>query len=66
MTKLKEMMKNKRLYFDGGFGTVIQSMGLMKGEAPELWNLSHPDEVTAVHKAYIEAGSNIITANTEN
>lgn len=64
MKELREIIKSKRLYFDGGFGTVIQSMGLAKGEAPELWNLSHPDKVCDVHRAYIEAGSNIITSNT--
>ena len=39
-------------------------MGLKSGEAPETWNITHPDEVTGVHRAYIEAGSNIITTNT--
>lgn len=64
MKNLREIIKSKRLYFDGGFGTVVQSMGLKKGEAPEMWNISHPDKVTDVHRAYIEAGSNIITTNT--
>ncbi len=64
MKNLREIIKNKRLYFDGGFGTVVQSMGLEKGEAPEMWNISHPDMVSDVHRAYIQAGSNIITTNT--
>lgn len=64
MKYLREIIKKKRLYFDGGFGTVIQSMGLERGTAPEEWNITHPDKVTDVHRAYINAGSNIITANT--
>lgn len=64
MKDLREIIKNKRLYFDGGFGTVIQSMGLEKGIAPELWNILHPDKISDVHSAYIDAGSNIITTNT--
>lgn len=57
-------IKNKRYYFDGGTGTVLQSMGLPAGEAPESWNLSHPEKVTALHAAYLDAGANIIKTNT--
>lgn len=53
-----------RLYFDGGFGTMLQKMGLKGGEAPELWNTAHPDRIIALHKSYLSAGANIITANT--
>lgn len=64
MKDLRTAIRTKRLYFDGGFGTVIQSMGLEKGAPPEAWNTAHPDRIAAVHRAYIEAGSNIITTNT--
>ena len=64
MKDLRKEIKSKRLYFDGGFGTVLQNMGLKNGVAPENWNLTNPEKVTAVHKAYIDAGSNIITTNT--
>ena len=43
---------------------MLQSRGLRAGEASESWNLSHPEDVTAIHRAYIEAGSRVITANT--
>lgn len=58
------LMKKKRLYFDGGMGTLLQEKGLKAGEAPESWNISRPDDITAIHRAYIEAGSNIVTTNT--
>ena len=61
---MKDLIKSRRLYFDGGFGTVLQSMGLKPGTPPESWNLTDPDKVIALHKAYIDAGSNIITTNT--
>ncbi|MBR6726327.1 MAG: homocysteine S-methyltransferase family protein, partial [Clostridia bacterium] len=64
MKNLRDLIKSQRLYFDGGFGTVLQSMGLKAGTPPESWNLTDPDKVTALHKAYIDAGSNIITTNT--
>ncbi len=64
MKNIRKAITEKRLYFDGGFGSVLQSMGLAKGTAPELWNLTCPEKVTALHRAYIEAGSHILTTNT--
>ena len=61
---IREAIKEKRIYFDGGFGTLLQGMGLPAGVAPENWNLTNPDAVVSIHKAYIESGSNVITTNT--
>ena len=61
---IKELMKNKRLYFDGGTGTLLQEMGLKGGEPPELWNKTNPKKITALHEAYLKAGSDIISTNT--
>lgn len=61
---IKQRLKTERLYFDGGFGTMVQSRGLPPGTPPELWNLEHPEIIEDIHRAYAEAGSNIITANT--
>lgn len=62
--KLKELMKKERLYFDGGMGTLLQKNGLEAGELPETWNLTHKDILTQIHLDYLNAGANIITANT--
>lgn len=48
-------------YFDGGMGTMLN---LKAGELPELLNLSDPERIFAIHKAYAEAGCDIISANT--
>lgn len=48
-------------YFDGGMGTMLN---LKAGELPELLNLSDPERIFAIHKAYAEAGSDVISANT--
>ena len=61
---IRELLKKKRLYFDGGTGTLLQEMGLKGGEPPELWNITNPQKITALHKAYLDAGSDIITTNT--
>ena len=41
---------------DGGMGTQLQAAGLPVGQLPELWNLTEPEKVTAVHRRYVEAG----------
>ncbi len=64
MKHIKEELKTRRLYFDGGTGTVLQAMGLPAGTPPEVWNLTEPEKVIALHQAYIEAGCNIIKTNT--
>ena len=57
-------IKEKRLYFDGGTGTVLQGVGLPAGTPPEIWNIENPSKITELHKAYINAGANIIKTNT--
>jgi len=49
---------------DGGMGTLLQARGLKPGEIPEDWNVERPDDVTAIHRAYVEAGSQVVYANT--
>ncbi len=49
---------------DGGMGTLLQAAGLPAGELPERWNLTHADEVTAIHRAYFDAGANVVNTNT--
>jgi 5-methyltetrahydrofolate--homocysteine methyltransferase len=51
-------------FFDGSMGTMLQSAGLKAGELPELLNITDREKVLAVHKAYAQAGSEYITANT--
>ena len=52
------------LFFDGAMGSMLLARGLMPGELPERLNLDRPEEITAIHKLYLEAGADIITANT--
>ena len=59
-----DFLKNNILLLDGGMGTLLQARGLAVGELPETWCLSHPDDVTAIHRAYFEAGSHVVSANT--
>ena len=52
------------VYLDGGLGSLLQARGLKTGELPELWNLTHPEVLKQIHREYIEAGADIISANT--
>ena len=62
--KLLELLQNKILYLDGGMGTLLQKRGLSAGELPERWNITHSDVIVDIHKAYLNAGSNVISTNT--
>ncbi|MBQ3136378.1 MAG: homocysteine S-methyltransferase family protein [Clostridia bacterium] len=61
---IREILNKERLYSDGGFGTLLQARGLEPGEKPENWNITHPDDITAIHLEYLNAGSDIISTNT--
>ena len=62
--KITEFLQNNTVFLDGGMGTLLQERGLLPGELPERWNLEHPDIVRSIHKAYFDAGSNIVNTNT--
>lgn len=57
-------LKENRVILDGGMGTLLQAAGLKPGEHPELWCITRPEIVTGIHRAYFEAGSNLVCTNT--
>ena len=61
---LREYLQQNIVILDGGMGTLLQARGLQPGEQPESWNITHPDEITAIHQAYYDSGSNIVNTNT--
>ena len=52
------------LLFDGAMGTQLQARGLAAGEVPELLCLTNPQEITQIHQAYVQSGSEVVTTNT--
>ena len=52
------------LLADGATGTNLFEMGLVSGEAPELWLEAHPDRVMALHQSFVDAGADIILTNS--
>jgi len=52
------------LLADGATGTNYFQMGLVSGDAPEMWNLEHPERVRSLHRRFIEAGADIVLTNS--
>lgn len=61
---LDRLATSETILADGAMGTMLQAAGLEKGHAPEEWNLTHPNKVLAVHRGYIDAGSELILTNS--
>jgi methionine synthase I (cobalamin-dependent) len=64
MNLLREWLDGGLLITDGAWGTELQARGLPPGTIPDAWNLTHPEQVEEVARAYAEAGSQIILTNT--
>jgi len=60
----ERMLAGAPIVLDGGLGTALMAKGLPRGMPPEAWNLERGDVVTAVHRAYVDAGSEAVHANT--
>jgi 5-methyltetrahydrofolate--homocysteine methyltransferase len=54
----------KPVIADGGMGTMLFSLGLQRGDSPELWNVNEPEKVASIHAGYADAGAKIILTNT--
>ncbi len=63
-TMIDELLRGGPVVTDGAWGTQLQARGLPSGDCPDEWNLSHPDQVEEVPRAYVEAGSQIVLTNT--
>jgi 5-methyltetrahydrofolate--homocysteine methyltransferase len=78
-TALAELLASRIVVLDGAWGTMIQNQGLTpadyRGERfadhprdvagdPDLLNLTRPDVVLAIHRAYLDAGADLTTTNT--
>lgn len=61
---IREEWKDRRLFFDGGMGSLLQEKGLKPGELPETWNILHPEIVEQIHVDYLNAGADVVTTNS--
>ncbi|MBM3545615.1 MAG: betaine--homocysteine S-methyltransferase [Alphaproteobacteria bacterium] len=64
-SRFEELLKTKgRLLADGATGTNLFEMGLLSGDAPELWNETQPEKIRTLHQSFVDAGADIILTNT--
>jgi len=65
MDKLEQLIDSEEtVVLDGAMGTMLFAAGLVSGASPEEWNVSHSDRIRAVHRHYINSGSQIILTNS--
>jgi len=57
-------LQKRVVIFDGAMGTMLQAEGMSPGECAELWNVERPDVVRKIHRAYFEAGAQVVETNT--
>lgn len=60
----REFARDNIVILDGGMGSLLEKYGIRPGEAPEMWNISHPEIITGIHRAYYDAGSHVVNTNT--
>lgn len=61
---LKRIIDGEILLGDGALGTMLIERGLRAGECPEIWNIEKPEILKDIASLYLDAGADIITANT--
>jgi 5-methyltetrahydrofolate--homocysteine methyltransferase len=62
---LSTLLETKTIVLaDGAMGTGLIELGVESQAAPEMWNLAHPEQVQSVHRAFVEAGADIVLTNT--
>src|SRR4051812_34230110 len=64
MNIIERLLADGPAVTDGAWGTQLQARGLASGECPDGWNLTNPERVEEVARAYVEAGSQVILTNT--
>lgn len=61
---IKDKLSKEFIIFDGAMGTMLQAEGLGKDALPETYNLTRPEVIEKIHRMYLDAGADVITANT--
>jgi len=78
--RLKTLFEERIVILDGAMGTQVQSLGLTEDEIRgerfrgghpkdlrgdiDVLSLTRPDDIRAIHLAYLEAGADVVTTNT--
>lgn len=60
----KDIFNRDYILLDGAMGTMLQQKGMELGAIPETLNITKPEWIVDIHRQYIEAGADIVYANT--
>ena len=58
------LAEGRPLLADGATGTNLFAMGLTSGDSPEIWNAAHPERIESLHRAFVDAGADIVLTNS--
>ncbi|HAH18206.1 MAG TPA: hypothetical protein DCL29_04270, partial [Eubacterium sp.] len=61
---IRNLKDNEFIMLDGGMGTMLQAGILELGKMPETLNIEKPEVIVDIHRKYINAGTDIVYANT--
>ena len=61
---LRKMIEKKVVLMDGAMGSMIIAAGMREGQTPESWMLENQEKQIEIHAAYLDAGAEVIQANT--
>jgi len=65
MNPLIQLLKTGQpILLDGAMGTMLMDAGLEQGDPPDEWNVLYPERIKAIHKAYVDAGSQLVLTNS--
>jgi len=65
MNKFLQLINSEdTVVVDGAMGTMLISSGMKTGVSPEIWNDLQPNKIADIHRAYIEAGAQVIVTNS--
>jgi len=65
MNRFTQLLQERPwLLADGATGSNLFQVGLVSGEAPEVWNFEHPDRIQNLHRSFVDAGADIILTNS--
>ena len=60
----REFAEKSIVILDGAMGSMLERRGMQAGERSEMRSLTHPDQITEIHRLYYESGASVVNTNT--
>ncbi|MCD4847006.1 MAG: homocysteine S-methyltransferase family protein [Candidatus Aegiribacteria sp.] len=62
--RLRQLLRERIVFLDGGIGTELMRSGMPVGVSPEEWAAAHPDVLRSIHREYADAHADIVLTCT--